>query len=102
MTTGTIRQRNGSWWRSATGDAPTSPDARSLHGTDCAAWARRTGLRRVDWVRLFEGADRGEMHAQVSGVGFRLPVTRTISVPLAAELIASGAPFVVHRRKAGR
>ena len=54
--------------------------------------AVRTGLRRVDWVRLIE--DGGRYRAEVVGVGFRLPSTRPISLALAAELIASGVPHV--------
>jgi hypothetical protein len=54
--------------------------------------AARTGLRRVDWVRLVE--DGGRYRAEAVGVGFRLPVTCPISLALAAELIASGVPHV--------
>ena len=52
----------------------------------------RTGLSRVDWVRLLD--DGGCFRAEVVGVGFRLPVTRAIPLSLAAELIASGVPHV--------
>jgi hypothetical protein len=54
--------------------------------------AARTGLRRVDWVRLIE--DAGRYRAEVVGVAFRLPVTCPISPALAAELIAAGVPHV--------
>jgi hypothetical protein len=54
--------------------------------------ASRTGLRRVDWVRLIE--DDGSFRAEVVGEGFRLPVSRPIPLALAAELIASGVPHV--------
>jgi hypothetical protein len=54
--------------------------------------ASRTGLRRVDWVRLIE--DGGKYRAEAVGVGFRLPATRAIPLTLAADLIASGVPHV--------
>jgi hypothetical protein len=54
--------------------------------------ARRTGLRRVDWVRLTE--DDGRYRAEVVGEGFRLPATRPIPLSLAAELIAAGVPHL--------
>ena len=54
--------------------------------------ASRTGLRRVDWVRLIEDGDR--CRAEVIGEGFRLPVIRPIPLSLAAELIASGVPHL--------
>jgi hypothetical protein len=62
---------------------------RAASASDATA---RTGLRRVDWVRLVE--DGGRYQAEVVGVGFRLPVTCPISLALAAELIASGVPHV--------
>jgi hypothetical protein len=52
----------------------------------------RTGLRRVDWVRLLD--DGGRFQAEVVGVGFRLPVTHQIPLSLAADLIAAGVPHV--------
>jgi hypothetical protein len=54
----------------------------------------RTGLRRIDWIRVIE--DGGRCSAEAVGVGFRLPATCPISLPLAAELIASGIPHVSH------
>ena len=54
--------------------------------------AGRTGLSRVDWVRLID--EGGSYRAEVVGVGFRLPVTRPISLSLAADLIAAGVPHV--------
>jgi len=54
--------------------------------------ASRAGLRRVDWVRLV--VDHGHLQAEAVGIGFRLPVTRPISLSLAATLIASGTPHV--------
>jgi hypothetical protein len=54
--------------------------------------ASRTGLRRVDWVRLTE--DEGRCRAEAVGVGFRLPAIRAIPLTLAADLIASGVPHV--------
>jgi hypothetical protein len=62
--------------------------------------AGRTGLRRVDWVRLIDDGER--CRAEVIGEGFRLPVTRPIPLALAAELIAAGVPHltrsVAHHR----
>jgi hypothetical protein len=52
----------------------------------------RTGLRRIDWVRLLD--EGGRFRAEAVGVGFRLPVTCPIPLSLAAELIASGVPHV--------
>jgi hypothetical protein len=54
--------------------------------------ASRTGLRRVDWVRLTE--ESGQFRAEVIGEGFRLPVTRPIPLSLAADLIAAGVPHL--------
>jgi hypothetical protein len=54
--------------------------------------AVRTGLSRVDWVRLID--EGGRYRAEVVGVGFRLPVTQPIPLSLAADLIASGVPHV--------
>jgi hypothetical protein len=56
--------------------------------------AGRTGLRRVDWVRLID--EGGRYRAEVVGVGFRLPVTRPVPLSLAADLIFSGVPHVTH------
>ena len=57
--------------------------------------AGRAGLRRVDWVRLV--VDRDVVRAEVTGTGFRLPVSRPIPLSVAAHLIASGTPSVSHR-----
>jgi hypothetical protein len=62
--------------------------------------AGRTGLSRVDWVRLID--DGGSYRAEVVGVGFRLPVTRPISLSLAADLIASGVPHVTRAAPCAR
>jgi hypothetical protein len=62
--------------------------------------ASRTGLRRVDWVRLTE--DGGRYRAEVIGEGFRLPVTRPIPFSLAADLIASGVPHLTRSAAADR
>jgi hypothetical protein len=59
----------------------------------------RTGLRRVDWVRLIVDSrlDKSQpVRAEAIGVGFRLPVTCPIPLSLAADLIASGTPYVSH------
>ena len=55
----------------------------------------RTGLRRVDWVRLIVDSDGAGMAAQVEGVGYRSLVRRPVPLSLAHELIASGTPYVV-------
>jgi hypothetical protein len=68
-----------------------APRAKSAVAPSRSA-ADRTGLSRVDWVRLIE--DDGSYRAEVVGVGFRLPVTRPVPLSLAAELIASGVPHV--------
>jgi hypothetical protein len=51
-----------------------------------------TGLRRVDWVRLV--VDRDSVRAEAVGVGYRLPTSRPIPLPVAAALIAGGTPSV--------
>jgi hypothetical protein len=54
----------------------------------------RAGLRRVDGVRLYVGPDRTLVRAEVLGAGFRLPVTWAVPLPVAADLIGAGTPFV--------
>jgi hypothetical protein len=54
--------------------------------------AQAIGLRRVDWIRLV--CERDVVKAEAFGVGFRLPVTRPITLGTAAQLIASGIPYV--------
>lgn len=51
-----------------------------------------TGLRRVDWVRLIVAGDG--VRAEAVGVGYRLPASRPIPLPVAAALIAGGTPSV--------
>jgi hypothetical protein len=51
-----------------------------------------TGLRRVDWVRLFVADDA--VRAEAVGVGYRLPATRPIPLSVAAALMAQGTPSV--------
>ena len=41
-----------------------------------------TGLRRVDWVRIV--VDDDTVRAEAVGVGYRLPTSRPIPLPLAA------------------
>ncbi len=60
--------------------------------TDRDAVVGRIGLRRVDSVRLTRRD--GDVKAEAVGMGFRLPTSRTISLSLAAELIALGTPCV--------
>jgi hypothetical protein len=60
----------------------------------------RTGLRRVEWVRLIE--DGGRYRAEVVGSGFRLPVICPIPLSLASELIASGVPHVTRSAEYAR
>lgn len=52
----------------------------------------RTGLRRIDRVRVID--EGGRYRAEVVGVGFRLPVTCPIPLSLAADLIFSGISHV--------
>ena len=54
-----------------------------------------TGLRRVDWVRLV--VERHTVRAEAVGVGYRLPVTRSIPLSVAAALVAAGIPSVTRR-----
>lgn len=51
-----------------------------------------TGLRRVDWVRLV--VEHHTVRAEAVGVGYRLPVTRSIPLSMAAALVAGGIPSV--------
>jgi hypothetical protein len=60
----------------------------------------RTGLRRVNWVRLIDEGRR--YRAEVVGVGFRLPVARPIPLSLAADLIFSGVPHVTSTHESAR
>jgi hypothetical protein len=52
----------------------------------------RSGMRRVDWVRLH--VDGTSVTAEAVGVGYRLPRTAPIPVAVAAALIAEGTPCV--------
>ncbi len=72
-------------WRTARGESPAAQarSARSL---------TETGLRRVDWVRLV--VDDDGVRAEAVGVGYRLPMSRPIPLPVAAALIAGGTPSV--------
>jgi hypothetical protein len=66
------------------------------HSSDATC---RTGLRRIDWVRLVVDshvASAPPVRAEAIGVGYRLPVTCPIPLSLAADLIASGTPYVSH------
>jgi hypothetical protein len=58
----------------------------------CSAALRRSGLRRVDWVRLTLSPEGRPLRAEAVGVAFRLPVTCPISLATAAELVATGTP----------
>lgn len=64
--------------------------------------AGRAGLRRVDWVNLFIDTDDRRMRAEVSGVGFRLPVVCPVPLSVAADLIRAGTPCVTSRWNGGR
>jgi hypothetical protein len=59
----------------------------------------RTGLRRIDWVRLTLEPEL--VRAEIIGVGFRLPVNCPIPLSLAADLIASGTPYVMAQAENG-
>lgn len=63
--------------------------------------ARRAGLRRVDWVRLQVDQDEQPVRAEAMGAGFRLPVTCAIPLSVAADLIASGTPYVTRHLGTG-
>ena len=54
-----------------------------------------TGLRRVDWVRLV--VEHRTVRAEAIGVGYRLPVTCSIPLSVAAALVAGGIPSVTRR-----
>ena len=54
--------------------------------------ASATGLRRVDWVRFV--VDQDAVRAEAVGVGYRLPVARSIPLSVAAALVAQGTPSV--------
>ena len=72
-------------WRTARGGSPAG-QARSTRSLT------ETGLRRVDWVRLV--VDDDSVRAEAVGVGYRLPTSRPIPLPVAAALIAGGTPSV--------
>jgi hypothetical protein len=59
------------------------------------------GFRRVDWVRLLVDSDQAYAGAEVIGVGSRLPVTRSVPMSVARDLIASGTPYVVRHLGVG-
>lgn len=50
-------------------------------------------LRRVDGVRVIKG--EGGVRAEVHGSGHRLPARLPVSLRLATELVAAGAPLTV-------
>jgi len=58
------------------------------------------GLRRVDWVRLLVSDDH--VDAEAVGVGYRLPTSCPIPMAVAANLIASGIPYVTRHVGTGR
>jgi hypothetical protein len=69
--------------------------AHSKRGFDTAPSAfARTGLRRVDWVRLLVDSEGKSVAAQVEGVGHRSLQRRAVPLSLAHELIAGGTPYV--------
>jgi hypothetical protein len=70
-----------------------TPKGSSLvgHGKPIGALTE-TGLRRVDWVRIV--VDHDSVRAEAVGVGYRLPTSRPIPLPVAAALIAGGTPSV--------
>lgn len=53
------------------------------------------GLRRVAYVRI--DLSGTAPRAQVAGVGQHRPVTLTVPIDVATELVAAGVPSVVHR-----
>jgi hypothetical protein len=58
------------------------------------------GLRRVDWIRLVVSDERFA-GAEAIGVGSRLPMTRSIPISVAKDLIASGTPYVIRHLGGG-
>jgi hypothetical protein len=53
------------------------------------------GMRRISWVKIdLTGA---HPRAEVAGVGQHRPVTRTVPLSLAADLVAEGVPTFVSR-----
>ena len=72
-------------WRTARGESLGGQAGSTRSSTE-------TGLRRVDWVRLV--VDHDSVRAEAVGVGYRLPVSRPIPLPVAAALIAGGTPLV--------
>jgi hypothetical protein len=66
-----------------------------------SAGSGEVGLRRVDWVRLVVASDRTYAGAEVIGVGSRIPMTRSIPISVAKDLIASGTPYVIRHLGAG-
>ncbi len=71
---------------------------RKARDTRIAAAARRTGLRRVAWVRITPGV---HPVCEVSGIGHRIPRIRAVPLPVALDLIAAGVPLVVRRQPVG-
>jgi hypothetical protein len=78
-------QGTGRRWRTSRGDDPEGQAGSTRSLTE-------TGLRRVDWVRLV--VDHDSVSAEAVGVGYRLPASRPIPLPVAAALIAGGTPSV--------
>jgi hypothetical protein len=65
-----------------------------------SAGSGEVGLRRVDWIRLVVSDDRFA-GAEAIGVGSRLPITRSIPISVAKDLIASGTPYVIRHLSGG-
>ncbi len=72
--------------------AGASPRQPAVQRASCTTALRRSGLRRVDWVRLTLSHDGRPLRAEAVGVAFRLPVACPISLATAAELVATGTP----------
>ena len=63
--------------------------AATFAGQGCPSVAlAETGLRRVDWVRIV--VDHDSVRAEAVGVGYRLPTSCPIPLPVAAALIGEG------------
>ena len=57
--------------------------------------ANQLGMRRIGWIRVV--VDGTGPHAEVTGIGHRLPRTAAVPMAVAASLAKDGVPVLVHR-----
>ena len=57
--------------------------------------ANRLGMRRIGWIRVV--VDGLGAHAEVTGIGHRVPRTTSVPMAVAASLAQDGVPVLVHR-----